>query len=148
MGLQLVPFSAGDLSMKAFDVVAQKIEQVGLGVELGLGVAAGDTAEERPVGGHGLADGRGGLALVTGRAVIDDIMLRTVGDADAEVRKDAAEFLAQGHVDGLAGRRSAAAYAAAAVVDAQRPEVVRVPSAGNPSGKPVDHGQRLQAWIG
>ena len=109
--------------MEAFDVVAQKIEQVGPGVELGLGVAAGDTPEESPVRGHGLADGGGGLSLAPSRAVIDDVVLRSVGDADTEVRKNTAEFLAQRDVD-LAGRRAAAAYATSAVVGAQRPKVV------------------------
>ena len=75
--------------MKAFYIFAQKIEQVGLGVELGLGVSALDTTEERPVGGHGLADGGGGLSLSPGRAVVDDVVFRSVGDADTEVWKNA-----------------------------------------------------------
>ena len=49
--------------MEALYVTAQEIEQVGLGVEFGLGIPARDTAEERPVGGHGLADGGGGLSF-------------------------------------------------------------------------------------
>ena len=80
--------------MQALDVRAQEIEQVGLGVELGLGIATCNTAEERPVGGHGLADGGGGLSLPPGRAVIDDVVFLAVGDANAKVLENTPEFLA------------------------------------------------------
>ena len=129
--------------MEAFDVVAQKIEQVGPGVELGLGVAAGDTPEESPVRGHGLADGGGGLSLAPSRAVIDDVVLRSVGDADTEVRKNTAEFLAQRDVDGITCRHSAAADAAAVIVNTQCTKVAGVSATGHPTGKPVDHGQSI-----
>ena len=130
--------------MEAFDVVAQKIEQVGLGVELGLGVAAGDTGPKRaPVRGHGLADGGGGLSLAPSRAVIDDVVFRSVGDADTEVRKNTAEFLAQRDVDGLTCRHSAAADAAAVIVNTQCTKVAGVSATGHPTGKPVDHGQAI-----
>ena len=125
------------------DVVEVEIEQVGLGVELGLGVAAGDTPEESPVRGHGLADGGGGLSLAPSRAVIDDVVLRSVGDADTEVRKNTAEFLAERDVDGFAGRHSAVADAAAVIVNTQCTKVAGVSATGHPTGKPVDHGQSI-----
>ena len=132
MSFELTVFGTGDLTLQAFDVVAQEIEQVGPGVELGLGVATGDAAKERAIGGHRLADRRRGLALAPSRRVVDDVMLLAVGDTDAEVRENAAEFLAERDVDGLAGRRAAMADTTTAVISAQRAKVIRVPAAGNP----------------
>ena len=133
MGLELIVFGTGDLALQALDVLAQEIEQVGPGVELGLGIAPGDAAKERAVRCHGLADGRRGLALAPSRRVVDDVIILAAGDADAKVRKNAAELLAERDVDGLIGRRSTAADATAAVISSQGTKVIRVPAAGNPA---------------
>ena len=143
IGLQLFAFGAGQGGLGALHVGDHVVEQALLGVEGLAGVAAGDRAEQGLIRQVGPALGGQGLAPARGRAVVDDGVLGSVGDAQPDVREDIVEPPAEGVVDGFGDDASAVADPAAGVVGPQGAEVVGVSAGVHLARQALDHRQAV-----